>query len=70
MALPPPKTSPKHGLAQASDPPGAHGAIPYDRAGYTVREVAETVPEGFKQAEEWTITAEQTADGARASVHR
>ena len=41
-----------------------HGAIPYDRAGYTVREVVETVPEGFKQAGEWTITAEQIADGA------
>lgn len=45
-------------------PAGAHGAIPHDRAGYTVREVAETVPEGFKQAGEWAITAEQIADGA------
>ena len=43
---------------------GAHGAIPYDRAGYTVREVAETVPEGFKQAGDWTVTVEQIADGA------
>ena len=43
---------------------GVHGAIPYDRAGYTVREVAETVPEGFKQAGDWTITVEQIADGA------
>ena len=43
---------------------GVHGAIPYDRAGYTVREVAETIPDGFKQAGEWTITAEQIADGA------
>lgn len=31
-------------------PAGVHGAIPYDRAGYTVREVPETVPEGFKRA--------------------
>lgn len=45
-------------------PAGAHGAIPYDRAGYTVREVAETVPEGFKQAGEWTIEANQISDGA------
>ena len=43
---------------------GVHGAIPYDRAGYTVREVAETVPEGFKQAGDWTVTVEQIADGA------
>lgn len=33
-------------------PGGAHGAIPYDRAGYTLREVPESVPEGFKQAGE------------------
>lgn len=45
-------------------PDGVHGAIPYDRAGYTIREVPETVPEGFKQAGEWSITAEQIADGA------
>ena len=45
-------------------PDGVHGTIPYDRAGYTVREVADTVPEGFKQTGEWTITAEQIADGA------
>ena len=45
-------------------PDGVHGTIPYDRAGYTVREVANTVPEGFKQTGEWTITAEQIADGA------
>lgn len=45
-------------------PAGAHGAIPYDRAGYTVREVAETIPEGFKQAGDWTVTVEQIADGA------
>mgnify|MGYP000004839734 CR=1 FL=1 len=45
-------------------PDGVHGAIPYDRAGYIVRERADTVPEGFKQAGEWVITAEQIADGA------
>ena len=58
------KDQPEAWFGAGKRPAGAHGAIPYDRAGYTVREVAETVPEGFKQAEEWTITAEQTADGA------
>lgn len=45
-------------------PDSVSGTIPYDRAGYTVREVADTVPDGFKQAGEWTITAEQISDGA------
>ena len=45
-------------------PEGVHGAIPYDRAGYTVHEVRETVPDGFKQAGEWSISAEQITDGA------
>ena len=45
-------------------PDGVSGAIPYDRAGYTIREVVDTVPDGFKQAGEWTITAEQISDGA------
>lgn len=49
---------------RASGPTAAHGAIPYDRAGYTLREVPESVPEGFKQAGEWTVSAEQIADGA------
>ena len=58
------KDQPEAWFGAGKRPAGAHGAIPYDRAGYTVREVAETVPDGFKQAEEWTITAEQIADGA------
>ncbi|MEE0605958.1 MAG: SpaA isopeptide-forming pilin-related protein [Collinsella sp.] len=58
------KDQPEAWFGAGKRPAGAHGAIPYDRAGYTVREVAETVPEGFKQAGEWTITAEQIADGA------
>lgn len=45
-------------------PEGVSGTIPYDRAGYTIREVVDTVPDGFKQAGEWTITAEQITDGA------
>lgn len=58
------KDQPEAWFGAGKRPAGAHGAIPFGRAGYTVREVAETVPEGFKQAGEWTITAEQTADGA------
>lgn len=58
------KDQPEAWFGAGKRPAGAHGAIPYDRAGYTVREVAETVPEGFKQAGEWTITAKQIADGA------
>lgn len=41
-----------------------NGALPYDRAGYTVSEVASTVPEGFERIDDWTISAEQLADGA------
>lgn len=44
-------------------PDGVSGTIPYDRAGYTIREVVDTVPDGFKQTGEWTITAEQVSDG-------
>ena len=58
------KDQPEAWFGAGKRPAGVHGAIPYDRAGYTVREVAETVPDGFKQAGEWTITAEQIADGA------
>ena len=45
-------------------PDSVSGTIPYDRAGYTIREVVDTVPDGFKQAGEWSITAEQISDGA------
>ena len=58
------KDQPEAWFRAGKRPAGAHGAIPYDRAGYTVREVAETVPEGFKQAGEWTIEANQISDGA------
>ena len=58
------KDQPEAWFGAGKRPAGAHGAIPYDRAGYTVREVAETVPEGFKQAGEWTIEANQISDGA------
>ncbi|VYU06333.1 Cna protein B-type domain protein [Collinsella aerofaciens] len=58
------KDQPEAWFGTGKRPAGAHGAIPYDRAGYTVREVAETVPEGFKQAGEWIIEANQISDGA------
>lgn len=58
------KDQPEAWFGAGKRPAGAHGAIPYDRAGYTVREVAETVPEGFKQAGEWTIEANHISDGA------
>lgn len=41
------------------------GAIPYDAGGYTVHEVAETVPEGVTPIDDWTITPDQMANGAR-----
>ena len=40
------------------------GSLPYDSAGYTVREVPETVPEGFERVDDWTIPAGELADGA------
>lgn len=45
-------------------PSGAAGAIPYDRAGYTVHEVEETVPEGYAHIDDWNISAEQMQNGA------
>lgn len=45
--------------------PGVHGALPYDAAGYTIHEVESTVPAGFSHIGDWTISAQQMADGAR-----
>ena len=50
-------------FGSGSRPEGALGALPYDREGYTVREVASTTPEGYLPAPEWTITPEQMAAG-------
>ena len=44
-------------------PEGVNGALPYDLAGYTVREVASTTPEGYLPAGDWTISPEQMVDG-------
>lgn len=46
---------------------GINGCIPYDAAGYTVREVASTVPSGFSPAQPWQITPDQMVDGATLS---
>lgn len=46
-------------------PEGVHGSIPYDRDGYTIHEVEETVPSGFKHVADWTISSDQIADGAK-----
>ena len=43
------KDQPEAWFGTGKRPAGVHGAVPYDRAGYTVREVPETVPEGFKR---------------------
>lgn len=44
---------------------GINGALPYDKAGYTIHEVEETVPEGFAHVGDWKITADSIADGVR-----
>ena len=44
---------------------GTSGALPYDRGGYTVQEVASSVPDGFERVGDWTISADQQVDGAR-----
>lgn len=46
-------------------PQGAHGSIPYSRDGYTIHEVEETVPAGFKHVGDWTIGGDQIADGSK-----
>ena len=51
-------------FGEGTRPSGVSGAIPYDAAGYTVREVPETVPAGFDVVDAWQITAEEMADGA------
>lgn len=42
---------------------GITGAVPYDAAGYTIREVDSTVPEGFDHVDDWTISADELVDG-------
>lgn len=42
---------------------GINGALPWDAAGYTVREVAESAPPGYLPAPSWSIDADDIADG-------
>ncbi len=46
-------------------PEGGAGAIPYDRAGYTVHEVESTVPSGFAHVADWKIDAASMQNGAK-----
>lgn len=43
---------------------GVRGALPWDAAGYTVREDPATTPDGYQSAPDWRITPEQMVDGA------
>ena len=52
-------------FGEGERPEGVHGSIPYDRSGYTIHEVEETIPAGFKHVGDWTIPADQIADGAK-----
>ena len=45
---------------------GIKGCIPYDAAGYTVREVASTVPAGYKPTS-WQVTPAEMVDGTTLS---
>lgn len=48
-------------------PDTVKGCLPYDAAGYTVREVASTVPSGFSPVQPWQITPDQMVDGTTLS---
>lgn len=54
-------------FGKGARPEGVKGALPYDEAGYTVHEVAETVPAGYERAEDWTIDANAMVDGTTLS---
>ncbi len=45
-------------------PVSVMGALPYDAAGYTVREDPESVPDGYQAAPAWQISCDQMLDGA------
>ena len=51
-------------FGKGTRPAKASGAIPYDAAGYTIREDPATVPSGFDAVGLWQIDAEQMVDGA------
>lgn len=41
---------------------GVAGALPFDPKGYTVREVASTVPDGFARVDDWIISPDSLVD--------
>lgn len=45
-------------------PASVSGALPYDAAGYTVREDPATTPAGYQPAPDWVIEPSDMADGA------
>ena len=51
-------------FGEGERPENAAGALPYDRAGYLIRENKETTPDGLKPLDDWTIEANQMANGA------
>lgn len=42
---------------------GLSGGLPFDPQGYTVREVASTVPDGFESVDDWNIDPQELIDG-------
>ena len=50
-------------FGEGERPENAAGALPYDRAGYLIRENEETTPDGLKPLDDWSIEADQMADG-------
>ena len=52
-------------FGEGERPSGASGAIPYDQGGYTVHEVASTVPFGYQRVDDWTLPATEQVNGAK-----
>lgn len=50
-------------MGDGERPDGAQGSVPYDAAGYTVREDPATVPAGATPLDNWTIGADEMIDG-------
>ena len=46
-----------------SQPLDAHGSFPFDPAGYTIHENADTTPTGHTTCPDWTISAQDQLDG-------
>ena len=50
-------------FGEGERPENAAGALPYDREGYLIRENKDTTPDGLKPLDDWSIEADQMADG-------